>query len=246
MKNSFILSENEKRVLASLYKLEDCSVGKIAKETLINRTTLYPILENLVERGLVSKVKVEGKTIFQPISSEDFHSWAKRREKEFQQNNSELEDLIMAQNNKRKVSLVSEIKYFEGFDGVKNLYADTWRENSGKLIHAITDYEKAYETMGEFFRNDYFPARVKHGVRVLNLLPKSKAGENDLKDEKKYLRDMRFINLLKDLNIEINIYDSKLAIVAFDKKNPSGILIKNQKIAEAMKNIFEYLWKTVK
>ncbi len=246
MKNTFVLSENEKKVLASLYRLDECSVGKIAKDTFINRTTLYPILENLAGKGLVSKIKLEGKIIFQPISPEDFRNWAKRKEREFQKNNTGLEKWIGQLNKGKKTSLASEIKYFEGFDGVKNLYADTWRENNEKLIRAITDYEKAYETMNDFFRNEYFPTRVRHGVKVLNLLPRSKAGEDDLKNEKKYLREMRFINLLKDLNVEINIYDSKMAIVAFDKKRPSGVIIKNQKIAEAMKNIFEYLWKTAR
>jgi sugar-specific transcriptional regulator TrmB len=77
------LGEKEKQVLASLYKLEDCSVAKIAKDTLINRTTLYPILENLFEKGLVSKIKIENKTVYQPISSEDFKIWADRKEREF-------------------------------------------------------------------------------------------------------------------------------------------------------------------
>ncbi|MFA4817673.1 MAG: helix-turn-helix domain-containing protein [Parcubacteria group bacterium] len=246
MKNLFVLSENEKKILASLYRLEDYSVGKIAKDTFINRTTLYPILDNLVEKGLVSKVKIEGKTIFQPISTRDFNSWAKRKETEFQESNENLENWIAEQNKSKKVSLVSEIKYFEGFDGVKNLYADTWRENDEKTIRAITDYKNAKDFMKKYFSEEYFPQRIRHGVKVKNIIPESKIGREYLKSAKEFLREMKFVNILNDLNIEINIYDSKVSIVAFDPKNPSGVLIKNQKIAEAMKNIFEYLWKTAR
>ncbi|HRY82560.1 MAG TPA: helix-turn-helix domain-containing protein [Candidatus Moranbacteria bacterium] len=240
------LNDNEKKVLASLYNLEDGAVNKIAKETLINRTTLYPILEKLAEKGLVSKIKAEGKIRFQPISKEEFSLWAERKEKELKENNKELLCWIDRQGENKKTSLASEIKYFEGMEGIKSLYADTWRENREKIIYAITDYKSAYENMGNFFRKDYFPARIGHGVWIKNLIPESPEGRKDLKTAKEMLREMKFIKLFRDLDIEVNIYNDKIAIVAFDKKNPSGVIIKNEKIAEAMKNIFEYLWKTAK
>lgn len=240
------LNENEKKILVSLYKLEDVSVNKIAKDTLINRTTLYPILENLTEKGLVSKVKIEGKTLFQPISKEDFKNWAKRKEDEIYSTNKQLLNWIEKQSSSKKTTMASEMKYFEGMEGVKNLYADSWRNNEEKVIYAITDYKNAYKTMGNFFRNDYFPMRIQHGVRVKNIIPESLEGRNDLKKAKQFLREMKFVNIFKDLSVEINIYDSKVAIVSFDKKNPSGVIIKNEHIANALKEIFNYLWETAK
>ncbi len=139
------------------------------------------------------------------------------------------------------------MKYFEGHAGVQALYGDTWRDNAGKEILAITDYEQAYAVMGDqFFREEYFKQRVGHGVRVKSLLPDSPIGRADAKHAAELLRDMRFINLFKKLGIEINIYDDKVALVAFDAKKPSGVMIKNQIIARAFRNIFEYLWKTGK
>lgn len=240
------INQTEKKILASLYKLERGSVVELAKDTLINRTTLYPILEKLIEKGLVSKIKLEGGTRFQPISKEEFRLWSERKEKELKEKNQEVLDWIGSQSKGEKISLISDVRYFEGEEGVKNLYADSWRNNAGKIIYAITDYKNAYRTLGDFFRNEYFPQRIKRGVQVKNLLPKSKEGAKDFKERKKFLRDMKFIELFQDLNIEINIYDSKVSIVAFDEKNPTGVLIKNEKIAEAIKNIFEYLWKSVK
>ena len=53
---------------------------------------------------------------------------------------------------------------------------------------------------------------------------------------------VKFIDIFEDLGIEVNIYDDKVSIVAYDKKLPSGVLIKNAKISEAMRKIFQYLW----
>jgi len=244
MKKALFITEKEKRVLASFYKIGKSGVAEIAKDTLINRTTLYPLLDKLLQKGLVSKIILDDKTIFQPISQAEFLRWIKRQEKDAQMQVSDLSHWIVKQNKNEGSALASEIKYFEGMEGVKNLYEDSWRNNERKLIYCITDYKNAYAKMGKFFREEYFPERIKRGIRVKNILPESEIGKKEKATAKQLLREMKFIKLLEDLDIEINIYDSKVSIAAFDEKNPSGILIKNEKIAKAMQNIFEYLWKT--
>lgn len=244
--NNITLSEKEKKILEALYKIKNAPISKIAKETLINRTSLYPILEKLLTKGLISKLKYEGITVFQPIAVEEIKEWVKRKEQEFKKESADLLNWSKQIKDSKSNSLISDIKYFEGFDGVKNLYSDTWRDNEEKMIYAITDYKGAYECMRDFFRQEYFKDRVSRGVKVKNIIQESAEGRNDLKEAKEMLREMKFLKVFQDLNIEINIYSSKLAIVAFDKKNPSGVLIKNEKIANAFKNIFEYLWKNTK
>ncbi|MFA6486546.1 MAG: hypothetical protein WCT40_04235 [Candidatus Magasanikbacteria bacterium] len=241
------LEDSEKRVMSGLFKLKIASVAQLAKETLINRTTLYPILERLLGWGLTTKVNIAGKQMFQAITLAQFEDWVKRWQEDGQSKAKSLLNWARAQAQTDDDSLFSEIKYFEGAEGVKNLYGDTWRDNQGKMIYAITDYAQAYAALGyDFFKQDYFLTRVKHGVRVKNLLPDCADGRRDLKDAAALLREMKFIKLFEDLGIEVNIYDDKIAFVTFDKKRPSGILIKNKKIAAALKNIFEYLWSETK
>ncbi len=215
-----LLNEKEKKAMSGLYKFGKASVSELSKDSMINRTTLYPVLGRLLNRGLVSKISVEGRTIFKPISNEEFREVIKRKEKETIINNKRLLGWLEEQEKSKQPSLLSEVNYFEGFEGVKNLYSDTWRSNKEKIIYAITDYKSAYETMGNYFRNEYFSKRIKHGVRVKNLLPMSEEGKKDFKTAKSFLREMKFIKLFKNLEIEINIYDSRVAIIAFDKKKP--------------------------
>jgi sugar-specific transcriptional regulator TrmB len=244
MENNFILSEKEKKILTSLYKIGEASVWRIAKDNGINRTTIYPLLEKLIEKGLVSKVGTNKKDIFRSISKEDLKSWTKKRTKQIEKENQQIIEL--AENKNKKPSLLSEVSYFEGLNGIRNLYADSWRDNKEKKIYCITDYESAYKNLGSFFEKEYFPARLRHNVKVKNLIPESKEGREKMKTAKEMLREMKFIKIFENLGIEINIYDSKTSIILLDKKKPSGVIIKNEKIAEAMKNIFDYLWKTAK
>lgn len=244
MENSLILSEKEKKVLTSLYKLGESSVWEIAKDNMLNRTTVYPVLEKLIEKGLVSKIGTDNKDFFQTIKKEDLEIWIRQRKEKIENESRQL--LEMAKKPSKKTSLISEVNYFEGLEGVKNLYADSWRNNEEKIIYCITDYKSAYETMGEFFEKEYFPARIRHGVKIRNLIPESEKGRKELKTANTLLREMKFIKLFKDLEIEINIYEEKVSIVAFDKNKPSGVIIKNERIANALKEIFGYLWKTTK
>lgn len=244
MGNTLILSEKEKRVLASLYKLGASSVWELAKDNMINRTTIYSILERLIEKGLVSKVGNGNKDIFTSITEDDLREWIKQREGDIKKENQQILELAKKQH--KKTSLLSEVSFFENIEGIRNLYADSWRNNQEKIIYCITDYESVYKNLGEYFKKEYFPARLKHGVKVKNLIPESKKGREELKSSEEMLREMKFIKLFKDLGIEINVYGQKVSIVALDKEKPSGVIIKNERIAEAMKNIFEYLWKTAR
>lgn len=240
-----LLNEKERRVLGALNKLGEVPVSAIADETLINRTALYHTIEGLIKKGLINRIHKEKIAYFRSIALSEYEEWARRQIKSVESETENLRNWLSTQKSDHP-TLYSDIRYFEGVEGVKNLYADSWRDNEEKIIYAITDYEKAYETLGDFFRREYFPARVSHGVRVKSLLPQSASGKRDTGTAKDLLRDMRFINLFKDLGIEINIYGHKISLVAFDRKKPLGIIMKNEIMASAFRKIFEYLWKTAK
>jgi sugar-specific transcriptional regulator TrmB len=240
-----LLTQKEKRVFEALYKIGLSKINDISKETLINRTAIYHTIDLLLKKGLVTKTNKENSVYFQTISLDEYKIWKKIQLQNLSDQIDKIEHQIKyTQNN--SPSLNSEIKFFEGFDSIKNLYSDSWRNNKNKQIHAITDYKQAYETMGDFFENEYFKDRISHGIHVKSLLPYSLYGKRDLKNSKKLLREMRFLDIFKDLGIEFNVYDDKVSIISFDRKKPTGILIKNRLISDALRNIMEYIWKNQK
>ncbi len=238
-----LISEKEKRVFGALSKLGPLSIHGIAKETLINRTALYHTVDQLIKKGLVNRIEKDSGSVFQCITVEDFEQWSKRRVEYIQDETSKLSDWLRLQK-QNPITLQSEVKFFEGVDAVKNLYDDSWRNNKEKVIYAITDYDKAYETLGQFMEKEYFPQRIKNGVFVKSLLSKkAKTAKTDILRSKNLLREMKFDDVFKELGIELNIYEDKISIVAFDREKPSAVLIKNKIISSAFKAIFNSLWK---
>jgi len=240
-----LLTEKEKKVLGTLYQIGYCPVSRLSKETLINRTSLYPIIEGLIKKGLVSSSFQNGIALFEPIEQKFFKDWLVNKKKEASNQIAQLEVwLHQTKSSKQSISLVSKIKYFEGFEGVQAMYADSWRDNKNKIIRAITDPRAAVNTMGEFFYKKYMPDRIAHGVKVKDIMTDSKEGRHEVKTSSKYLREAKLAKgLFENLGVEINIYENKFAITAYDNKKPCAVIIENEKITRAMENIFEYMWK---
>ncbi len=191
---------------------------------------------------MVEKIIKNDVQLYKVITLSEYKAWAKARQALLASEVDELEDWIVDQK-KDVQSMYSEVRYFQGMQNVKKLYEDTWRSNSGKVIYAITDYDKAYKTLNAFLEKEYFPDRIARGVSVKSILSKkSTTGLKDKSREKKLLRQMKQVDILNDLGIEINVYDDKVSLVAFDDKKPEGIMIKNELIAKAFKSIFEYIW----
>jgi sugar-specific transcriptional regulator TrmB len=241
--NNELIGEKERAVFEALVSFGPSAVSQIAKDTSLNRTALYHTLNLLEEKGLVFEIKKNDTTLFQSISEDEFVLWTKSKIKSLEEGANKLTQSFKK---KKHPVLHSGIRYFEGKEAVKKLYGETWRENNEKQILAITDYQKAYETLDGFFDEEYFPARVKAGVRVKSLLSLDAYGKRDKNRAEALLREMRVSPVFKDLGIEINIFDDKLAIVAFDNKEPMGMILKNKIISDAFRKIFTHLWQNSK
>lgn len=239
-----LINDKERRVMESLFKLGNCTVNQISKETLINRTALYHTLELLIKKGLVTQIEKDKISYYESITIEQYEKWTDTKIEALKQ--ASKKDLAMFSSVKKdkKISLYADVKYFEGTEGIKNFFADSIYNNKDKKILTITDYESGYAELGDWFTEVYLPERVRKGVSVHSILPDSPIGRSYVKSAKELLREMCFVDIFKDLGMEMAVYDSKVAITVFDKKHPIGVIIKNDIIANAFREIYKYIWKT--
>ncbi len=238
------LNKNEAIAYLALIEHGSQTAGTLAKKCGINRTTLYGILKSLSKKGFatthLSELEV---TYYQAVPPQQLLSSIDKKQAELTETKRNIKDVLpQLEASYRGPTEIPKVKFFEGRDGVKALYLDTINNNKEKKILAITDYEAAYSAFPKFFE-EYFKMRIKKNIKVLNILPDSKRGREDLKRAKKLLREMEFIPLFEKLEIEINIYDDKVAIASFNPQEMHGVIIQSNVIAQAMKNIFNYIWK---
>lgn len=87
------LTDLEADVYIELLKLKQTKVSELAKITKVTRTQLYPLLEKLVEKGVVEKIENKV-TSYKVIEPEELISILKKWKEKQLKNLKDLETMI--------------------------------------------------------------------------------------------------------------------------------------------------------
>lgn len=235
-------SEKETAVYLALLELGKRTVSPIARKAGINRTTVYDILDSLINKGLVS---VSGKEPLQEYVSESPDKILALVQKEIENKNQalkEAQELVPQLKSLHNISDRPKVRFYEGKQGMEQVYEDTL--TSHEPIRAYATYDDMEKALPDYFPK-YFYRRAKKGIKIRAIFPFTEAGIELAKHNKEQLRETAIVPL-KDFYFspEINIYDNKVMIASWKEK--LGITIESQEIADAMKKIFELAWAEAK
>ncbi len=134
------LSEKESSVYLALLPVDGSSVIELAKATGINRTTLYPILEDLVQKRLIVEVKQGKKTFFQAEPPERIETFVQNRKAQLEEQEKVLVDIIPQMRGvSRKLGEKPMVKVYEGREGIlrsiEEHYETSQHEDEEYLIY---------------------------------------------------------------------------------------------------------------
>lgn len=221
-------------VYLAVLELGSGSVIEIARKSEIKRTTVYDILLDLEKSGLIYQTTKVNKRLFVAEDPEKLKKKLEEKERVLGEMLPQLRSLYNIKGIKPK------IKFYEGKEGLRQVYADTLNYNGEILAFASEDVVK---TLGMEWANDYLQKRVKKEIRVRIILPKTELIEKEFnpKDQKQ-LRSSKLVNPKKyPFSVEINIYGhQKIALMS--AREEIGIIIEGKEIYSTMKLIFELLW----
>ena len=208
-----------------------------AKKTKLNRVTVYHHLEDLVRRGLFTAIKKSRGRWYQPISPEKLSIEAHKNAESLDRMLPDLR-AIMGKHHR-----TPRVRYFEGEEGLRDVYRDTLTAETDLLNFAnseiVRDFWKEYD-------EQYVEKRVKKGIYLKGIAPDDKVGRSVQGRDKESLREIRLVSA-KDftINNEINIYDNKVAIISFssDETESFGVIIESKEVAETQRQIFDMAWR---
>lgn len=208
----------------------------IAKKAGIKRPTAYDIINSLMRDGLVHK-NIKGKVAY--YSPTDPLSLIERQRERMERIHKAMPLLQNLYNAPKSKPF---IQYFEGREGIREMYEDSLK--SLKKGDEILGYvgEGVAEHLPEY-ANDYVKRRVEKGI-VFRGIYKAVPGLMEyMKHNQKQLRVGRILSE-KDFPVsnETNIYKNKIAIASYGTEM-FGMLIESQEIARSQKAIFELAWR---
>ncbi|MFA7319157.1 MAG: helix-turn-helix domain-containing protein [Parcubacteria group bacterium] len=230
-------TEKEAHVYLTLLSFKKATAYLIHQKSGLKKSTAYVILENLVKKGFALKIPQPKKSLYIAKSPTECI-------KTFQEKLNEAKDILpeMMAIQKKDEEKVS-VSYFEGVEGIKEVYNDTLKYNGEFVAFGSEDVVKSlgYRWMDQFIQD-----RVRKNISVRAIVPTTKYFKDELfhKDESE-LRAIKFINQEEyPFSIEIDVYgNSKVSLIS--GKENMGAIIESSEVHNTMKLIFEILWKNL-
>ncbi|MBU1152069.1 MAG: helix-turn-helix domain-containing protein [bacterium] len=208
----------------------------------ISRTNLYNILNSLEQKELIStedKVKLQFKAN-SPYALAAYVSDEKRKadeaEKIAQTILPSLNDLYKA-STERPV-----VRVLEGFEGVKQVYEDTLKEN--QPIYAFLELQEANPRVYRWLRTNYAPRRAKAQIKAFVIVSANKNDEKVANYQAADKEENRESYLVKKgsfpAHLEVQIYGNKVSFANYNKVDAlMGVIIENKFIASSMKGLWD-------
>ncbi len=236
------LHEKEASVYVALLGLGESTVSEIAKRAGINRTTVYDILSSLGTKGLVSISGKEPKQEYRAENPDKLITYLKSDLERKAQNIRYAELILPELKSIHKIGERPRIKFYEGTDGLRDVYEDTL--TSSETIRAYASVDDMHDALPNYFPK-YYKRRADKGINIRAIVPKTEIGIARGERDKLEKREIAFVPPEKYyFSPEINIYDNKVMIASWREK--LGIIIESAEIADAMKKIYELAWDRAK
>lgn len=229
--NDLGLTSIEAKVYLACLELGQATVLNIAKKAEIKRPTAYVALDNLIEKGFITKLAKKSTTLF---SAQD----PKLILNSFKEKINNFTELLPYFEAKLSKGPKPKIRFYEGHDELFKVYTQIIFK-SQEIYFFGTDVGKLIgkmPTILNYWKKDVADKKKK-GMEIISL---NQAGILYVKENKS--RPIKFMS--KDLPVfaDVAITENKLFIVSLD--NMFGVLIESEDLAQTFKNFFLLAWKS--
>jgi sugar-specific transcriptional regulator TrmB len=224
------LDDKEIEVYLALLKLGKTTAEKIKKETKIERTHIYKILERLADKNLITTI-IENKTKhFIANSPKDLLLELKKTEKELSTLLPKLESLSQQVKYEE-----TEVKIYRGKEGLEKLGEEFIQDLHDYIVFGEQGIlQKLLPIYFEQFLKKIEEKKIKERVLVKEGIKTIKTRYSEIK------------YLPKEFDFPTSIIVSNNSTIIAIWSEPLLISICNKEVADSYKNYFEILWKIAK
>ena len=238
------LSKNEIKVYFALLELDQSSATPIVKKANIPNSKVYPILDKLIKKGLVSFVIKNQVKYFQASDPHHLIDLLTAKEKDINAQKQEIEKIIpQIELQKKLAKEKQETAVYEGLDGVKAAFGNILNTlQRGEKYRVFTlGEELGNDSLKRFFR-EYHRKRIEREIKV-NLIAPLQIKKTILQYHKYKDMQIKYIDL--KLPTGIFIYKDKVMTVVWGEK-PTAFVIQSNNNFDRYKEFFEEMWKIAK
>lgn len=229
------LSPEEASLYLALLKLGGSRASALAKDVGLKRTTVYPILKSLAQKGFV--------TMYYRQNRQYYYADKPNRVAHFYEKKIHaFEAMIPAFETLGKTQLQSTgLRFIETLPELKKFYAEILEEYKNKNYFIIGS-SRAWEGLEPEFFIQYRKDRAKHKIKTRLLLTADSYGHSPT--DPKLLRTIKFLPKKYIFKSTIDIYKDKVLIVS-PELSSLAVVIQVPAMVDVFKSVFEVLWDSM-
>lgn len=230
------LSPKEAEVYLANLELGPAKIPEIARKSKIKRTTVYVIIESLIEKGLVSFYQSKSTKKFVAEEPNRLKSLLKEREQALDQIMPQLTALVKRDQDKRP-----EVLFYQGREGCLTILEKTLEKADSEVlfIGSINDIYKI--TTPEYDYEHYIPTRLQKKIKFTALVFPDPDAEKLRAEEQTALRQVKFLPQDFYFGSSMFIFQDKIAMISSDKEL-IGVVINSADLAQMERQKFKLLW----
>ncbi len=239
------LNNKQSQIYLELLKGDTLTPLELSRASKINRSTIYRVLEELKELGLVEELLDQHRIKARAVNPEKLELLISQKESELKKIKESLPETVSQLSAiQGQPSAGTKVAYFKGKKGLQQMM---WNVLKAKEEHLGFGYSDWNEWLGESFAE-----KLRQEVVDRNILSREIQNEESVSKISTYTKVANYEefyecrSLTKSL-IEINhdtyIYNDVFAFSYFYKGELFGVEIHNKEIAKTQKQIFEVMWK---
>lgn len=235
-------SEHQEIYLANL-NWGETSITNIARKSGIPRTSIYTLLPDLIDRGLIIPSMKKGNTLYKAADPEQLFDLLEQEKLRVDQSISELnKNMNNLKAIQKKASPKPSIQYLDGPEGIKKAYTMTLEADEIDIQCFSDNY---MDVVSEEFFSDYFSKFHGSQIKSREILSDSDADKDYAKRRGNKFHKMAHTSNVADSETDFWVYDNTVCFVSFNKKEPYALVIEDEDIATCMKSIFQNAWENL-
>lgn len=234
------LHANEASVYLASLSLGATTILRLSKHSGVKRTTVYEIVTSLEKKGLMKK-EVHGlKTLYSAEHPERLENTLEAKRTLLSRIIPELEGKYHLKGTE------SSIKYYEGFNAIKNVYDDLLKNvKPGDFYYAVSNTREWQGIGDDYFMKNHVEKRVNLGLKINLLFVDSDIAQHRKQFERNYNEEIRFLS--KDADIHVDMVITPYKLVIFQLIEPMvALVVENKSMINVQKELFELLWEASK
>jgi len=232
------LTEKEALTYTALLEMGDSSAYAISKKSGIKKPTTYVILDELRKKELVVKKPQAKRTLYAAKDPGELLRIAEDNLTKTQAIVPKLKSLS------RKETLETQTLFFEGKREVGDavLYKkEEWKGNDIVGFYAYIDSDMQFQEIRDQMHR-FSDEVMKKDIYIRGIVPKHDSLHMYREEDAQFHRSMKEVPF-DDYSSEVSIEAHGSFVRILDMVEHQAVIIDNPRVAKAVKQIFEMIWK---